>query len=66
VAEATTLNRGPKVERDGQSGLPRFNRYAIPEPRDPKAVDCPYCVKRPRNLRAHCQAVHPDKPEARS
>lgn len=49
----------------GTAHLPRFNRYAIPSTPDPKAVDCPYCVKRPRNLAAHCRAVHPDKPEAR-
>jgi hypothetical protein len=53
------------LERYGRSALPRFNPYAIPTRLDPKAVDCPYCVKRPRNLRAHCRAVHPDKPEAR-
>jgi hypothetical protein len=52
-------------ERFGQSALPRFNPYSIPKPIDPKAVDCPYCVKRPRNLREHCRAVHPNKPEAR-
>lgn len=52
-------------EPTGQSALPRFNPYAIPQAPDPKAVDCPYCVKRPRNLQAHCRAVHPDKPEAR-
>lgn len=51
-------------ERFGQSDLPRHNRYSIPEPLDPEAVECPYCVKRPRNLRAHCRAQHPDKPEA--
>lgn len=59
------VNRGRKREPDGQSALPRFNRYSIPELLDPLAVDCPYCVKRPRNLAAHCRAVHPDKPEAR-
>lgn len=59
------VNRGRKHEPEGQSALPRFNRYSIPTPLDPKAVDCPYCVKRPRNLAAHCRAVHPDKPEAR-
>lgn len=52
-------------ERFGQSALPRFNPYSIPPAVDPKAVDCPYCVKRPRNLQAHCRAVHPDRPEAR-
>ena len=62
---ATVVNRGRKREFEGQSGLPRFSRYAIPTKSDPLAVDCPYCVKRPRNLRAHCRAVHPDKPEAR-
>lgn len=56
---------GQRREPDGRSGFPRFNPYSIPRPVDPLAVDCPYCVKRPRNLRAHCRAVHPDKPEAR-
>lgn len=58
-------NRGRKTELDGQSGLPRFSPYAIPPTPDPKSVACPYCVRRPRNLKAHCQAMHPDKPEAR-
>lgn len=52
-------------ERYGQSALPRFNPYSIPRKADPKAVDCPYCVKRPRNLREHCRSQHPNKPEAR-
>lgn len=56
---------GARREVFGRSALPRFNRYSIPAKVDPKAVDCPYCVKRPRNLSAHCRAVHPDKPEAR-
>lgn len=61
-------NRGPKPEPDGQSSLPRFNRYSIPHKARPGEVACPYCVKRPlgaRGLRDHCRAQHPDKPEAR-
>lgn len=54
-------NMGGKREPDGQSALPRMNRYSIPSKPDPKAVDCPYCVKRPRNLEAHIRAVHPDR-----
>jgi hypothetical protein len=52
-------------ERFGQSALPRFNRYSIPHKARPGEVECPYCVKRPVNLQAHCRAQHPDKPEAR-
>ena len=59
------VNRGRKREPEGQSALPPFRRYSIPETPDPKAVACPYCVRRPRNLQAHCRAMHPDKPEAR-
>ncbi len=65
ILELPVVNRGRKRELDGQSGLAPFRRYSIPPAPDPKAVDCPYCVRRPRNLKAHCQAVHPDKPEAR-
>ena len=61
-------NRGPRREPDGQSALPRFNRYSIPHKVRPGEIECPYCVKRPlgaKGLRDHCRAQHPDKPEAR-
>lgn len=62
------VNRGFRREPDGQSALPRFNRYSIPIKARPGEIECPYCVKRPigaKGLRDHCRAQHPDKPEAR-
>jgi hypothetical protein len=65
MSATSIINRGPKARDDLQSTLPRHNPYSIPPKPDSKAVDCPYCIKRPRNLAAHCRARHPDKPEAR-
>lgn len=62
------INRGRKAEPEGQSALPRFNRYSIPAKTRPGELECPYCVKKPKGakgLRDHCRAQHPDKPEAR-
>lgn len=62
------LNRGRRTEPEGQSALPRFNRYSIPHRPRPGEVECPYCVRRPKGakgLRDHCRAHHPDKPEAK-
>jgi len=61
TCEGAIKNRGRKRELDGQSGLPRFNRYSIP----PAAgtVDCPYCAARPKlnGLADHIKAKHPER-----
>jgi hypothetical protein len=57
------VNRGRKQELDGESALPRHNRYSIP----PSAgtVDCPYCAAHPKlnGLADHIKAKHPEKIE---
>lgn len=58
---AMSQNRGRKRELDGQSGLPRFNRYSIPQ--SAGTVDCPYCAAHPKlnGLADHIKAKHPER-----
>lgn len=62
--EKPVANRGRKKELDGQSALPRMNRYSIP----PSAgtVDCPYCPAHPKlnGLADHIKAKHPERVRA--
>lgn len=55
------VNRGPKRELDGQSGLPRHNRYSIP-PRN-GTVQCALCCSwvKPEGLADHIRAKHPQE-----
>lgn len=59
--QAPPAGRKKNREPEGQSALPRFNRYSIP----PAAgtVDCPYCAAHPKlnGLADHIKAKHPEK-----
>ena len=57
---ATVRNRGRKRELDGQSSLPRFNRYSIP-PRE-GTIQCKHCAAwvKPIGMNNHMHAKHLD------
>jgi len=52
------MNRGPKRELDGQSALPRFNRYSIPT--RPGTVECTLCPSwvKPEGMADHMRDKH--------